>query len=383
MAQVRPVRRRPALSRVILAAALAALAAAAPADAAAPAAPSAEFYGVTSATELSGSEFSIMNRGGVGTLRVPVYWPHVEGEAPESAPNPVPGLPPVVEDRTRWGTTDALVERAARHGIRLLPFIYGTPDWVADDRERPPIDDARARAAWQDFLGDLVRRYGPGGRFWRDKAVLDPDLPVLPITDWQVWNEANSPVFFSPRPSPSEYRTLVELAGEAIRAADPAATIVLGGMFGAPTNGIRAWDFLRRFHRGAATGAFDAYALHPYAPTLAGIARQARRINREITAGPMPDAPLSITEIGWPTDGPEDFNLVQTLNGQKRLLARSFRLFLANRETWNVDRVIWYVWRDNDVQLDCTVCRYSGLFTQRLDPKPAWRKLTQFTGGSP
>ncbi|HEX6117022.1 MAG TPA: glycosyl hydrolase [Solirubrobacterales bacterium] len=373
-------------ARGALAAAVAGLALLLPAAApsAAPSPPTADFYGVTSATEMEPSEYARMGGGGVRTLRVPLFWPFIEPKAPQPQPS-VPGLPVgLPEDRTRWGPTDQIVERAASHGIRLLPFVYGSPDWVAGGNfERPPIDDAAARAAWQDFLGDLVGRYGPGGEFWEELALREPAIQPLPIGEWQIWNEANSPVFWHPRPAPAEYRELVTLAAEAIRAADPGATIVLGGMFGSPTRGIRAWDFLDRFLAGGEVAAsFDAYALHPYAPDLDGIAAQVRRLRRVIDAGPDPAAPLWITEIGWPTDGPKSFALVKSERGQKRLLARSFRLFLSTAE-WNVAKVVWYVWRDNDVQAGCHLCRYAGLFTHEFEAKPAWRKLTQFTGGRP
>jgi hypothetical protein len=314
---------------------------------------------------------------------VPFYWPHIEPKPPSEPAEPVPGVPSLPEDHSRWGGTDEIVGRAARAGVRVLPFVYGTPTWLASDPERPPIDDPAARAAWQDILGDLVRRYGPGGEFWRG-TPLDPAPAELPIIEWQIWNEANSPVFWSPKPSPPEYARLVALAGEAIHAADPSATVVLGGMFGAPTSGIPAEKFLSKFHAsGRATGSFDAYAMHPYAPNLRGITSQVRGMTRSIEAGPQPDAPLWITEIGWPTDGPPEFDLVKSKPGQKRMLARSFRLLLDHQAGWRIGKVVWYVWRDNDVQAECTVCRYSGLFTKRFEAKPAWRKLTQFAGGTP
>jgi hypothetical protein len=370
---------------VRLAVAVAAVALVLPAGAqSAPPPPTADFYGVTSATEMEPAEYERMAGGGVRTLRVPFFWPFIEPRPPEPPPA-VPGLPVgIPEDRTRWQATDRLVEGAARSGIQVLPFVYGSPDWVAGgDFWRPPIGDDAAKAAWQDFLGDLVRRYGPGGEFWGELAFRDPAVTPQPITDWQIWNEANSPVFWHPRPQAAEYREVVSLAAEAIRAADPGATIVLGGMFGSPTRGVRAWRFLERFHAGGeVAGDFDAYALHPYAPKLAGIAAQANRLSRAIAAGPNPVAPLWITEIGWPTAGPEGFALVKSEQGQKRLLARSFRLF-ATRSEWNVQKVVWYVWRDNDVQPDCHLCSHAGLFTRAFEPKPAWRKLTHFTGGQP
>ena len=279
--QVHPVRRRPALSDVRPECARRGRRRAGAAGArrrrtgCARPPPADDFYGVTSATELEPSEYERMGGGGIGTLRVPLFWPFIEPKAPQRpADRPRASRWGCPRTSSRWGPTDEIVERAARNGIRVLPFVYGSPDWVAGgDFERPPIDDAEARAAWQDFLGDLVGRYGPGGEFWEELAFRAPGIEALPITDWQIWNEANSPVFWHPRPSAAEYREVVALAADAIRAADPAATIVLGGMFGSPTKGVRAWDFLEQFLADPEiAGSFDAYALHPYAPNLDGIA---------------------------------------------------------------------------------------------------------------
>lgn len=389
MAQVHAVRGRPALTRAgirsLVAAAALAVALAAPTGAAAvPPPPTPEFYGVTAAETPEPVEYQRMAAGGVRTVRLPLYWPHIEPDPPQPPPS-VPGAPVgVPEDQTRWGPVDRIIKRAASQGVRVMPFIYGTPDWVSGgDELRPPLESAEGRSAWQDFVGDLVNRYGPGGDMWDDVTIVGDQVPVVPIIDWQIGNEPNSPVFWSPRPRPNEYAEVVALASAAIHAADPNANVVLAGMFGAPTNGVHAWEFLSRFHAGGrATGTYDTYALPPYAPELRGITRQVEKLRREIDAGPAPASPLWITEIGWPTDGPPEFNMVKTEQGQKRLLARSFRLF-ASRPGWNIGKVVWYVWRDNGVQPGCTVCSYSGLFTRENQPKPAWRKLTQFAGGVP
>jgi hypothetical protein len=330
-------------------------------------------------------ESALMARGGVRTLRVPFHWPHIQPRAPEGGVAPVPGSPGA-DDGIRWGPTDELVSRAAEHGIRVLPFVYGTPDWVAPDPHRPPLDSPEARAAWQSFLAALVGRYGPGGELWREGPLpgADPPPPLLPITAWQIWNEQNSGVFWSPRPSAREYGRLVALASPAIRGADPAAAIVLGGMFGRPTDGRPARRFLERlYERPGIAGAFDAYAAHPYASSIAGVAGQLRRLRGVARGAGDGDTPLWVTEIGWPTRGPEAFRMVKSEQGQKRMLARSYRLILARAERWRVGKLIWYAWRDNDVQRGCVVCRWSGLFDRRLRAKPAWRKLTQFAAGQP
>ena len=360
---------------------LAVLAVWAPGAAALPTSPFPEFFGVSPATQLEIAEIDRIGNSGAATIRSPFYWPSIEPDPPsESDAGPLPPLPGPGPESKRWQRTDELVRNAAEREIRVLPFVYGTPSWVASDPQRPPLDSEEARAAWQDLLGDLVGRYGPRGNFWAE----NPELPKIPITAWQIANEPNSAVFWSPSPSPAEYAELLQLSSAAIRSADPGAAIVLGGMFGTPARGIDAWDFLDELYRvPGIADTFDAYALHPYAPNLKGIKAQIGLVRDVLRRFGDRKLPLLITEIGWPTDGPQGYNLVKTLEGQKRLLAKAFRLLLKERRRWNLERVIWYTWRDNDVQPNCAVCRYSGLFTSALEPKPAWRKFAQFAGGQP
>jgi len=348
--------------------------------AAAPASPFAEFYGISPATKLDRSEANRIGDSGAGTLRLPFYWPSIEPEAPGADSDPLPPLPGESTESKQWDAIDEQVGDAAHAGLRVLPFVYGTPSWLSSDPFRPPLDSEEARAGWRDLLGDLVGRYGPDGEFW----AANPDVPKTPIVSWQISNEPNSQMFWKPAPSPPEYADLVQLSSEAIKAADPGAAVVLGGMFGTPQNGIPAWDFLEGVYAvpGVAES-FDAYALHPYAPNLRGLEAQVGLARKVVKANGDKALPLLVTEIGWPTAGPEGYDLVKSPQAQKRLLGDSFRLFLENRGRWNLERVIWYTWRDNDVQPDCAVCRYSGLFNENLEPKPAWGKFARFAGGRP
>jgi len=343
--------------------------------------PFAEYYGISPAMKLTTSEIAIVGRSKAGTLRYPFYWPSIEPDPPvEPDPGPLPLPTPPPSESKQWEATDNLVGDAARRGLRVMPFVYGAPDWVAADPMRPPIDDAAARAAWQDLLTDLVNRYGPRGRFWAE----NDEIPKQPITDWQIANEPNSQMFWSPAPSPPEYADLLQLSSAAIRSADPGAAVVLAGMFGTPATGISAWDFLEALYQvPGSADSFDAYALHPYSPHLKGTKAQIELARDVLRRNGDRKLPLLISEIGWPTDGPAGYNFVKTPDEQKQLLAKAFRLFLKERRRWNIERVIWYTWRDNEVQPNCSVCSYSGLFTRQLEPKPAWRKFVQFAGGQP
>jgi hypothetical protein len=316
----------------------------------------------------------------VGTIRAPFYWPSIEPDPPSPDGGMLPPLPSSSSESLDWQQTDALVGRAAENGIRIFPFVYGTPDWISSDPLRPPLESETARAEWQDFLRDLVGRYGPGGQFWAD----NPEVPKRPIHDWQVWNEQNSEAYWSSGVSPAGYADLVQLSATAIRSTDAGAAVVLGGMFGTPPRGMEAWTFLEGLYETPGVAEhFDAYALHPYAPNIRGIAAQiglARNVLRDAGERRLP---LVVSEIGWPTDGPPGYNLVKSPTAQKRLLGKAFRMFLDERRRWNLERLVWYTWRDNEVQENCSVCRYSGLFDRDLNPKPAWPRFVRFTGGAP
>jgi hypothetical protein len=372
-------RRAPLAAAVAAAASLCVLLAAGPAGAA-PAAPFPEFFGISPATKLDRAEADRIGASGAGTLRLPVYWPAIEPDPPHDGGGLIPPLPGAETGSKHWGDLDDQVGRAASAGLRVLPFVYGSPDWVASDPARPPLGSEEARAAWRDLLAELVRRYGPNGEFW----TANPGIPKVPITDWQIANEPNSELFWKPAPAPAEYAELVRISSEAIRAEDPSAAVVLAGMFGTPVRGIAAWDFLEDLYAVPdITGYFDAYALHPYSPALKGIEAQVELARKVVKSNGDRSLPLLITEIGWPTAGPEGFKMVKSERAQKRLLTHAFRLLLEERRRWRLERVIWYTWRDNDVQPDCSVCRYSGLFTADLQPKPAWARFARFAGGGP
>ena len=137
------------------------------------------FFGVVPQAPLSDQDLDRM-QGVVGTVRMPLYW---------FASEPRPGS-------YDFEGFDAAVGAAAEHGIRVMPFVYGTPEWLSRDHARPPLASGKARRAWSSFLRLLVDRYGPGGDFWRGRERR------LPIRRWQIWNEPNFRIYWHPRPAP-------------------------------------------------------------------------------------------------------------------------------------------------------------------------------------
>lgn len=349
------------------------------AKAAAAGRPPAGFYGIDPQTTLTDKDIRYMRTGGVEAIRVPFPWGLIQ-----------PG-PKASYD---WSGTDAIVEMATEGGLRVLPFLYGTPSWLSPKQTKLPIDSARARRAWTAFVEATVERYGPGGKFWAERAPETaavkylPPLPPMPIHTWQVWNEANF-FYFAYPVSPGRYARLLKLTQPAIKAVDPDAEVVLSGLFGDPNEGgkrgMNATDFLDALYRSPGIKSrFDAAALHPYAFHVEELEALTSEVREVMLQHGDRSAGLYVTEMGWGSQN--DPNVVafeQGIQGQVRELRGAYRYLLGNRRRLNLKGVYWYSWKDNPEYTECHFCDSVGLFRSgpRFRPKPAWRAFVGLTGG--
>jgi polysaccharide biosynthesis protein PslG len=320
--------------------------------------PNDPFYGVISAEPLPGSaELARLGDAGVGTLRVNFAWGSVQSgsDAPYD-----------------WSHYDPVVRGAAENGVRVLATVYSTPTWAAATPEVPPL--GRAMDGFVHFTRAAVERYGDDGTFWRQ----NPDVPKLPITDWGLWNEPNSPLFWKPRPDPAAYLRLLRAFSPAVKGADPRARVLLGGLFPDPTGGVPLDPFLSAIYMGGGRRLFDAGAVHPYAGTPAKAldrVEQEREVMRRFGDA---DKPIWITEVGWASSGTPP-GLVVGLSGQADYLRQIFEQAAAERDRLGIAGVVWYSLNDTPGPLWVGHC---GLFGLDGSPKPAWEALAQVAGGS-
>lgn len=348
------------MRKVIPAALALALLAAQPAPAA-PAPPG--FVGISPQSAPSEFDFDLMERAGLRSVRLPLHWPSVESV------DPLFGEPD-------WDGFDHAVALAARHGMRVLPFAWGTPPWLAPEARLEPVATARQRRAWTGFLGRAVRRYGAFGSFWRERE----ELPYMPVRLWEVWNEQNIVTFGDA--DPERFARLVRLSGRVMRRADPSAKLILGGFFGRPLQvppNVRSGDFLSRLYRARNVKRwFDGVALHPYVSHAAAMRGQIRNLRRVMRAHHDAATPLYVTELGWGSDGFES-RWERGLWGQARELNRAFAMLAANRGAWRIGGVWWFSWADEANA--CVFCDSAGLLTELREAKPAWYAFNAWTGG--
>jgi hypothetical protein len=149
-----------------------------------------------------------------------------------------------------WGPIDRVVSAIRSRGLKVLGLITYTPTWArppGTPDKNPPNDPAD----FANFSRAAVQRYQPQG-----------------VRDWEIWNEPNSHWFWSPKPDVARYTTLLKQAYAAIKAVDPAATVITGGLSPAPDapdgSMIAPVTFLQRVYSAGGAGSFDAVGHHPY-----------------------------------------------------------------------------------------------------------------------
>jgi hypothetical protein len=322
------------------------------------------FIGVSPQSPANSADFELMRKADVESVRLPLNWSSIQPRSPLVA-------------KPDWSGFDHEVSLAAEAGIRIMPFVTASPEWVAPRPLLLPVNSALQRAAWGSFLREAVERYGPDGSLWEET----PDLPFLPIHRWEIWNEENI-VSFAERPDPVGFATLIRISGRVLHRADPDAQVILGGLFGRPLQippNVASGDYLSRVYRARDVKRyFDGVALHPYVARAKAMGAQIENLRRIMRAHHDGATQIYVTELGWGSDsGPTRWE--RGLYGQAHQLSRSFAMLSSHRLEWRIGGAWWFTWTDEGGS--CQFCRSAGLLTAKRRAKPAWYRFNAWTGG--
>jgi polysaccharide biosynthesis protein PslG len=203
--------------------------------------PRAEQAGLSPGFNLSGSSAEIdagldaLAATGARWLRIDFDWSVIQAGGPHSFD---------------WSRTDRIVDGATARGLSIIALVAYTPVWArpsgTPDKNPPSNPDDYAR-----FVSAAAQRYAPSK-----------------VTTWEIWNEPNVSTFWYPKPDPEGYTALLVRAAAAIKAVEPHATIISGGLAPASDNAsgsqIDIRTFLTRVYAAGGGRAFDAVGLHPY-----------------------------------------------------------------------------------------------------------------------
>lgn len=195
--------------------------------------------------------------------------------------------------RFRWTDPDNILRAAEGANAKLLMRIHGVPNWArpADTTlSHPPTD----LADFGRFMQAVAERY-------RGQVAA-----------YEIWNEPNLNYEWGYRqPNPAEYTALLQVAYRAIKAVDPAAKVVSGGLAptgdGNPPEALGVVDFIEGMYEAGAKGYFDALGSHPYTyghgPDYDNPAEitfnQVAAQRAVMLAHNDGETPIWITEMGW------------------------------------------------------------------------------------
>jgi flagellar hook assembly protein FlgD len=206
-----------------------------------------------------------------------------------------------------WAKFDQAVNVAAAHNIGTLGRLEFSADWASSApssvtgsaREFYPPTDVATFAA---YARAVVHRY-------KDRIHV-----------WEIWNEEDLSIFWKPAPSASGYATLLKAAYAAIKAEDPTAKVVMGGMTGFD----RA--FLDGVIAAGAWSSFDILGIHAYvAPGPEASMFSTWIQNATAYLSGKGGKPLWITEFGWSTySGSGSSYIGVTETTQAAYLARAY-----------------------------------------------------------
>ena len=216
---------------------------------------SSEFYGIAQGT-LDLQDYEGMQAAKVHSERFLMRWRSIE---------PTKGS-------FDWTDNDNFVGQLASHGIRPLPFVWGSPTWVgngtlgaAPDRQRRRPDGVAGLP--EGGRGALrARRHLLGTRGEYDQEYGTSATP-LPIQSWQIWNEPNLKKFFAPGRRAADGPEVRQAAGDLPRRdqGQGSAGHDRARRDARAYGDSNAWDFLNAIYDVAGVkDDFDAAALHPY-----------------------------------------------------------------------------------------------------------------------
>ncbi|HEX3316739.1 MAG TPA: hypothetical protein VHR88_01895, partial [Solirubrobacteraceae bacterium] len=178
--------------------------------------------------------------------------------------------------------------------------------------------------------------------FW----AQHPDVPKVPIRDWQVWNEPNLPVYWVTGPSPSEYTALLKATADGLRSVDPGADIVTAGLPYSKLRGTLSPErFLSGMYAAGAQGSFNTLAVHPYSDTVGRMVVALKRMRRVLVRGGDSGVPIWVTEVGWASGGPKSVFTVSK-GKQASLIASMVRTMARDRQSIGMRGVVVHTLRD-------------------------------------
>lgn len=307
-----------------------------------------------------------MSDAGARWARLNVSWAAIEPAADD------------LYDPASLADLDYAVAKVRGAGIAVvMPVADSVPFWASGDPAK--VSDLQGKHwnkryrpsnmnDYADFFAFVAGRYAPAG-----------------VHVYEVWNEPNLSQFWPSGVSAAEYKVMLQAAHGAIKAADPQATVLLGGL------SQHDRDFLAQLYAEGARPFFDAVGDHTYPwgdpancwndgsgrrsrDTLCGI----EELRKVMEANGDSGKQVWITEMGWTTySGSGGVSESQ----QADYLVKAYRRL----ESYPYVRAaLQYNFRNTVARAEnpTDYGAHFGLLRIDFSPKPAYHAFKAYTPGS-
>jgi hypothetical protein len=213
---------------------------------------------------------------GTHWVRMFLTWPDIEPARGVHAEN--------------WVSSYEQSFKALPPGTKVLLDVVDSPQWEtgSSDEHTPPANPADYAA----MLSFIAHRFAGH------------------VDAYEIWNEEDAPIWWTGAPDPAAYTRLLQASYPAIKAADPNATVLVGGLTG------NDYNFVEGLYQNGAKGSFDGVGVHtdtacsilsPYT-FLRGIDNRlipdsflAYREVHAVMVANGDDKPIWMTEMSWRT----------------------------------------------------------------------------------
>jgi hypothetical protein len=304
---------------------------------------------VAETAAVQASQFAAMKVAGITSVRMDADWSWVQ---------------PVGPNEFDWTAMDQVVKSARAAGMSVDLIIDGCPPWAAlagaGGDAHPQPASATQYATW---AAEVAARYAPQG-----------------VGMFEIWNEPNNATFWQPKPNPAAYTADLVAAYSAIKAVDPSAFVISGGLAPEATDGtnISPIDFLTAMYADGAKGSFDALGYHPYSfPALpdtyepwsawSEMAQTNPSIRSVMNSNGDGGKSIWITEFGAPSSGPGGVGQAAQATALTQAIAA------AKKTSW-IGALYIYSWQDDGTD-QTNGEDWFGLLTAAGAPKLAYTAM--------
>jgi len=316
------------------------------------------FFGINTTSKGFSKDLPESTSLGLGIMRIVVTWKALE---------PKPGI-------YNWKNSDKAINDARSSGTGFLLQLMCISDWgtKAPAQTRGIYHSAsmpKDMNQWTDFLRALASRYKGQG------------------VSYEIGNEVNAVAFWNG--TLEEYVDLLKISYQAIKGADPQATVLPSAMACGVTKGLNSNaspdalkahdDYLRAI---LATKAFDALNLHNYYYPSDIVMNQFTfqsyldHFRKLMDESGVASKPVWITETGYPSqpinssggDAKES-----PADKQTRWLKEAYNYAMSAK----VERIFWILMYDREESYFGSM----GLINKNGQKRPAWQAMKDLIGG--